>query len=172
MQMKQHPTGQALWPIVLFLVGVCVPAAKAQEVRIKLINGKNGRIVANECLNVCVGKTVNAPSVPVDKDGVVLIHLTDDDTKVKLQQSESACGGHGVVNPVFKYADTININSNGISCDLRGSTQWRILKFQTRDVLQAGVVTGNVCGKVRVSPRPGELILFVRPETFWEQLKR
>jgi hypothetical protein len=33
-------------------------------------------------------------------------------------------------------------------------------------------LTDNDCGKATASPKPGELIIFVRPLTWWEKLKQ
>jgi hypothetical protein len=39
-------------------------------------------------------------------------------------------------------------------------------------ILNSGVTTSNTCGKVRIKAIPGELLLFVRPPTFWEAMRR
>jgi hypothetical protein len=39
-------------------------------------------------------------------------------------------------------------------------------------VLQQGIATPNTCGKATASPEPGDLIIFVRPLTWWEKLKQ
>jgi hypothetical protein len=44
--------------------------------------------------------------------------------------------------------------------------------FSTEEILQHGVATANTCGKATASPKPGEVILFVRPLTWWEKLKQ
>jgi hypothetical protein len=46
------------------------------------------------------------------------------------------------------------------------------MRFATKKILQSGVVTANVCGKVTASPEPGEAILFVRPLSWWKKLKQ
>lgn len=58
---------------------------------------------------------------------------------------------------------------------LRG-TQGRLLMASHTElfdggVLQHGVVTANYCGNTTASPQPGEIIIFVRPLTWWEKLK-
>ena len=37
--------------------------------------------------------------------------------------------------------------------------------FSTKKVLEEGIVTANTCGKATASPKPGELVIFVRPLT-------
>ena len=46
-----------------------------------------------------------------------------------------------------------------------------IRTFSTAEVLQHGVVTANTCGKATASPQPAEIIIFVRPLTWWEKFK-
>jgi hypothetical protein len=41
-----------------------------------------------------------------------------------------------------------------------------------KQVVQQGIVTANTCGKATASPKPGEVTIFVRPLTWWEQLKQ
>jgi hypothetical protein len=56
---------------------------------------------------------------------------------------------------------------------LKPDYSWLVIQtFSTRDVLQFGVVTENLCGKAKASPEPGELVIFVRPLTFWEKMKQ
>jgi len=46
------------------------------------------------------------------------------------------------------------------------------MKFSTKEVLEQGVVRANTCGNTTATPVPGEVIIFVRPLTFWEELKQ
>jgi hypothetical protein len=144
--------------LVILVMGLFAPAAKAQEIRIKVVDGQNGRIKTDECVNVWVGKnTVVAMAIHTDKDGVATLHLTDDDSKISIQQHDPACGDFGVTNPVVKYADTIGITSGVyLPCQASPPDSPR-LNFATKEVLESGVATGNVCGMVKASPKPGRL---------------
>jgi len=159
--------------LVILVMILFAPAVKAQDIRIKVVDGRNGRLKTDECVNVWVGKsTVIAMAIHTDKDGVAMLHLTDDESKISTQDHNPECGDFGVTNPVVKYADTIGITSGAyLPCQAHTPDSPR-LNFATREVLENGVATANVCGKVRLSPKPGEMIFFVRPLTFWERWKR
>ena len=147
---------------------------RAQDIRIKIVNGRNGRSIADTCLNIWVGtERVDALSIPTDKDGVAVLHLSDSDAKINTGNRWARCGAEGVINPVLKYADSIKVNAGYASCQPRTADySWLAVRvFSTKDVLQSGVVTPNVCGKVTASPKPVEVILFVRPLSWWEKLK-
>src|SRR5579862_7769741 len=78
----------------VLVTGLCVPAVKAQDIRIKVIDARKGRIVSDECVNVWVGKnTVGAILIPTDKDGVALLHLTYDDAKMRIPAKSATDSG-------------------------------------------------------------------------------
>jgi hypothetical protein len=159
---------------VIVLSGTFCMSLHAQTVRIKLVNGKNGNPMADKCVNVRVGtERKGVMAIPTDKDGVAWLHLTDKDAEVNIQNYRKGCGYFGVINPVVKYADSMRINAGFVLCQPHGSSySWlAFMTFSTQKVLQSGVVTPNVCGKAMASPEPGEVIIFVRPLTFWEKLK-
>ena len=43
-----------------------------------------------------------------------------------------------------------------------------IMAFPTQKVLEQGIATANTCGNATAPPRPGEVIIFVRPLTWWK----
>jgi hypothetical protein len=101
------------WFYLLVVIRSSGTAAGAQDIRIKVVDGRNGKAITAECVNVWIGKTTIHPLlIPTDKDGVAALHLTNDDTATNIQQSGSACGGWGLVGPVMKSSDTIRITSS------------------------------------------------------------
>ena len=44
--------------------------------------------------------------------------------------------------------------------------------YLVSDILRSGVLAADTCGKLKMTPTPGELIFFVRPEHWWEGMKR
>jgi hypothetical protein len=164
---------RTLFFLIVIFAGSFGMAVRAQDIRIKVLDGRNGRPITNECVNVWVGKsTVASLLVPTNKDGIALLHLTDKDTETGVQNHGSACGSLGIIDPVVKYADTIGINSGYyVSCQAHPPDSPR-LSFSVKKVLQFGDSSANVCGKIEASPKPGELVFFVRPRTWWERMKR
>jgi hypothetical protein len=159
---------------VLFVLGSGGTALQAQTIRIKLVNGRTGRAMGGTCVNVWVGnERKSAMAIPTDKDGVASLRLTDKDAEINTQNQSKECGDFGVTNPVVKYASSIRVNAGYVSCQVRqpDHTWLAIQNFSAKEVLESGVVTANTCGKANASPTPGEIVLFVRPLSWWEKLK-
>jgi hypothetical protein len=151
----------------------------AQTVEVKLVNGRSGRPVADQCIGLWVGNRSKPSSGPLletqtERNGVTTVRLTNDDTKISTQNQRLACGLMGVINPVVKEGDTISIRAGYALCQPHTPDySWLVMTdFSTKELLQRGIVTTNTCGKSTASPKPGEVILFVRPLTWWEKLKR
>lgn len=159
---------------LLFIFCSYGTALHAQTIRIKLVNGRTGRSEAGTCVNVWVGnERKSALAIPTDNDGVASLRLTDKDAEIDTANQWKACGNFGVIKPVVKYASSIRINAGYVLCQVRqpDHTWLAIQSFPTNEVFQSGVVTANVCGKAKASPEPGEVVLFVRPLSWWEKLK-
>jgi hypothetical protein len=168
--------------VTFFLLLVCDSFAatlRAQTIEIKIVDGRNGRPMTQKCMYVWVGRRSASTSGPLlqtqtDDDGVVVLHFTQtEEPGINSQSQQLACGLLGVINPTIKYGDTISIQSGYVLCQPHTPDySWLATKeFSTKDVIQSGVVTANACGKATASPKPGEIILFVRPLTWWEKFK-
>ncbi len=160
---------------LMFVASFCEFKLSAQTIQIKLLNGKNGRPLAGKCVNVWVGnRRKEAMAVPTDQDGIAALKLTENDAETDTRHEWKACGLLGVINPVVKYSDEIKINTSEVSCEPHTADfSWLAIKaFPTKEVLQSGIVTANTCGKTTASPEPGQIILFVRPLSFWEKMKQ
>lgn len=159
----------------LLITGSWGTTLHAQGIGIRLVNGKNGRPIAGTCVNVWVGnKREDAMAIPTDKDGVASLRLTDKDGEVDIHNRWKDCGDFwGGINPVVKYDDSLRINAGYVLCHVRKPDySWlAITNFSTKEVLEHGIATANTCGKVTASPKPGEVIIFVRPLTWWEKMK-
>jgi len=158
---------------VIVLSGTFCMRLHAQTVRVKLVNGKNGRPMAHKCMGIAISTFGRTMGVRTDNNGVAWLRLTNSDTEVNTQTRWNGCDDWPVVNPVVKYSDSIGVNAGYVLCQAHGANySWlTVMTFSTQKVLQSGVVTPNVCGKATASPEPGEVIIFVRPLTFWEKLK-
>ena len=112
-------------------------------------------------------------AIPTDNDGVARLYLTDKDTEVNTQHYLKSCGDFAVANPIVKYADSVRINAGYALCQPHASDySWlAIMEFSTKRILEQGMVTVNTCGKSKVTPEPGSVVIFVRPLTWWEELK-
>lgn len=162
----------------LFTVFLILPSmsVSAQTIEIKLVDGRSGHpMVGNSSyVNVWVGgERKEAIAIPTDKKGVAGLQLTMNPSEVNIPKSKNK-GSIVVDHPVVKYEDSFRINAPYVLCGPGGGNHsWLELKnFSTKEVLDHGLASGNTCGKVTVSPGPGQVILFVRPLTFWEKLKQ
>lgn len=151
------------------------PFLSAQTIEFKLIDGRNGHPIVNTCVNVWVGGAQkDALAIPTDKNGVARLRLTDVDAEVNTHDRWKDCGEFGVINPVVKYEDSVSVNAGYVLCQQRPADySWLAVKnIQTKQLLGQGIVTANTCGKLTASPTPREMIIYVRPLSFWEKLKQ
>jgi hypothetical protein len=159
---------------IALVLALSASALSAQTIRIKLVDGRNGRPKARSHVNVWIGKERKSTIViPTDKDGVASLVLTEREDEVnvpRVQGDESLV----LTNPVVKYDDDLRINVPFVLCQSGGPNySWLAFKhFSTKQVIQQGTVTPNTCGKATASPEPGDLIVFVRPLTWWEKMKQ
>lgn len=148
----------------------------AQTLEIKLVDGRNGRPIvgASSHVNVWVGgERKEAIAIPVDGKGVARLKLTLNPSEVNIPTGKNN-GSVVVDHPVLKYDESFRINAPYVLCEPgEGGYSWLELKdFSTKQVLDHGYASVNTCGKVIVPPQPGQVVLFVRPLTFWEKLKQ
>lgn len=167
---------RALAVLFIFLVlGASAKTLSAQAIKIKVVNGKTGRPITNGCVNTWAGtERKEAMVIPLDKDGIAWLYLTDKDSEVNTQNRAPNCGDFGVIHPVVKKSDTLRIVAGYVVCQSHAADySWlATMEFSTKQIIQQGIVTGNTCGKATASPNPGEWVIFVRPLTWWEQLKQ
>ena len=166
------------WLNLLVTVLLVMPAMSlaAQTLEIKLVDGRNGRpmVGTSAYVNVWVGgERKEAISIPTDEKGVARLQLTLNPSEVNIPNSKNN-GSIIVDHPVVKYDESFRINAPYVLCGPRGGGySWLELKnFSTKEVLDQGYVSANTCGKATVSPQPGQVVLFVRPLTFWEKMKQ
>lgn len=109
-------------------------------------NGKNGRPVAGDLLNVWVGGGSPSPTlIKTGRDGVARITAR---LGVRVRYLSS------------KYLDC-----------RKGASPPESVSYSVARIAHAGVVTENACGSARADPEPGKIITFVRPFTIWERFR-
>lgn len=166
------------WLNLLVTVLLTMPAMSlaAQTLEIKLVDGRNGHpmVGTSAYVNVWVGgERKEAIAIPTDNNGAARLQLTLNRNEVNIPDSI----GHGTIvkkHPVVKYDESFRINAPYVLCGAGEANQsWLELKnFSTKEVLDHGYASGNACGKVTATPQPGQIVLFVRPLTFWEKMKQ
>ena len=153
---------------------LATPKPKAETIKIRLVDGRSGRPMAGKAsyVNVWVGtERKDAIVIPTDVNGIASLNLTFNTAEINIPPDDS--GPAVVANPVVKYDESFSINVPYVLCQSHGGNySWlKIMQLSTSRVLQEGIASANTCGKSRVDAKPGEVIIFVRPLTWWEALK-
>jgi hypothetical protein len=148
----------------------------AQTIEIKLVDGRNGRpmVGASSHVNVWVGGEPKVTIViPTHEKGIARLQLTMNPSEVNIPNSKNS-GSIVIDHPVAKYEESFRINAPYVLCEPGGGHySWLELKnFSAKEVLDHGYASANTCRKVTASPQPGQVVLFVRPLTFWEKMKQ
>jgi hypothetical protein len=130
------------------LIAPCVSHAQTAEIHIRIVNGKTGRPIKTETLRVWTTRNhVDADLWPTDANGAILLKV-DSAAQIALDE---------------------NLNA---SCrTLPANQQSFQLLYSVAEILNKGISTDNTCGTIRVTAKPGELILFERPFTLMEKVK-
>ncbi|MGA7524506.1 MAG: hypothetical protein WBW84_18790 [Acidobacteriaceae bacterium] len=148
----------------------------AQIVEIKLVDGRSGRPIVGEAsyVDAWVGtERKEAIAIPTDADGVARLRLTNDPGQVNIPNPTRDNGSIVVKDPIVKYDDTMAIQVPYALCMRGGSNySWLAVQhFSTRELLEHGYVSLNTCGKATALQKPGEVVLFLRPLSWWERFK-
>lgn len=150
---------------------------QAQEVRIRVLNGRNGKPIRNECLNVWTGISHGAHMVAVtNQDGVAILHIVG-----AVVETNNGCAGwpaqisggpeiDGIMVSADRYV-ACQENSKPIPGQPPTDPLQTMPFYPIRSILQFGVSSSNECGKIREKAKPGELIFFVKPRGFWGSLR-
>lgn len=179
----KEPTTSSNQPIgiITFIISLLLlitgASVSAQTLEIKLVDGRNGRpmVGASSYVNVWVGtERKEAIAIPTDGNGVARLQLTLDTGEANIPNHPNDIGSIVVANPVVEYNESFQVNVPYALCGSGGSNHSWLLSqhFSTKQVLEHGYVSPNTCGKNTASPKPQQVILFVRPLTWWEKLKQ
>ena len=164
---------------LLILASACVSTASAQEIHIRVVNGRNGKAITNECLNISFGKWRGAELLaPTNRDGIVVLHIRGRQVTADAD-SAYACNRQAILGPrVFDDLKSISVMGDiYVACQEYGKAvpgqppSDRIPTYLIAKILESGVTAANTCGKFRAEAGKGELLLFARPMSFWEKMK-
>ena len=122
------------------------PMLCAEDVTItlRLVNGRNGKPITDENLNVFLNGSGFAESYRADKNGT--IRLTVDH------------------NATVSFASNIDVTCHPYTPNERQQRLYRV-----SEILDHGISDENSCSrKIRVEARAGEFVFFERPRSLWE----
>ena len=141
------------WRLLMTLslaLGFSALALQAQVIRVKVVDGKNGKPVAN--LDIMFNTEIPAwspYSLFTDRNGEVAVKVGSFTKMV-------------VFTPSMKYRPCLKPTIKGHAPSTPA--------YSVADILSKGISMENSCSKRRIDAVPGELLYFVRPWTFWETL--
>jgi hypothetical protein len=157
--------------------------AWAQDIQIRVVNARNGKPITHECLNISLGKWHGAELLAqTNSDGTVVLHVKGGQVTVVVS-SPKACNTQAIVGPKPFTDDKRSISVVGgiyVVCQEYGNhvsgqpppvNVDLIPTYAVTKILESGVAAANTCGRFRAEAKPGELVLFVRPMSFWERMK-
>jgi len=123
--------------------------AKSETLRVQILNGRTGKPVANEHVNLFRNGDFAAPSGDHNNPGFT----TDADGVLAVSQ----------------IAPETHLFT--VAVDWHRPCAKNYLPFSVQEIVSKGVVSENNCKpKLERSAVPGTLILFVRDETFFEKM--
>jgi hypothetical protein len=121
--------------------------ATTRTVTVRLLNGKNGKPIKNENPNIWIGDAARPSNRYTNSRGEIVVSVTD----TRSQELR--------VLPDW-YSD----------CRFKDDSEAGMqVKYSLEEIMTTGVVSENLCGKHRIGPTPGVLVLYVRPRTFMEK---
>jgi len=186
-QMFRRKTYAALmsaWGFLVCVVAFFLPSLlEAQEIRIRVLNARNGTAVTDECVNISLGSWHGGDLIaPTNKEGLVVLHFEGGQVRADAASSDT-CNGLAVLGPkpVPAGVDTLAITSDKyVDCQ-----EWakvvpgeapkdalnRAPSYSLKKLVESGAAAGNRCGKFRAEAKPGELIFYVRPRSFLEKMR-
>ena len=125
------------------------PAQKPRTITMKIVNGKSGKPVKGELVNLFLGSGKDARrSYPrADSNGEITITIGDNE-KGPLR---------------YMPGDSRDCRYEKLSI------QGGHLEMAIDEILSKGIVTENFCGKAHADPAPGIVVVFVRAYTLAER---
>ena len=133
-------------------------AQTGQRIVVKLVDGRNGRTLKNQSVAIWLAeKAIGMPNQTVltNNEGIAAF-------PVPPQQTSFVIGGESLVDC------RMHMRHGKVAMDESNTYKAEVYVFA--DVLAHGAVGANTCGKATTQPIPGQLVLFVRPPHWWEQV--
>jgi hypothetical protein len=134
------------------LCAPCIAKAQAVIVHVRVVNGKKDGPFKTwlNVYKVVDGKTQNWKELSTDSSGVIAVEMDLNDLLLVIPGNS------------YDYRKEKSGSPSPLSF---GPT------YSVKKIMTDGITETNNCGKVSVSAKPGELVIFERPLTFWEAMK-
>lgn len=120
------------------------PTAEDVTVNVRLINGKNGKPITDEKLDVWVNDAKDSQLFRPDGNGLIRLRV--------------------VSNDALSFAGNIEVTCHPYSRDEHAQRT-----FSVNQILAHGISDENLCSKkIRFEAKPGEFVFYEPPRTFLE----
>src|SRR6266566_6134459 len=118
---KMHaiPFRQALWRTLFVTVLASLHGLPlcAQDVHIRVLDGRNGQPITNVCLNVSIGTWHGADLLaPTNKDGLIVLHVSAGTVTAEVPPEARCVGGFPTRATLPEGVDNITPASGGNDC--------------------------------------------------------
>ncbi len=130
--------------LVSFLA-VTALSLRAEVIRIHVLDGRNGKAITNEQVQVWVDEAKGALSLATGADGTATLR---------------ALPGSSIRIATDLYYDCRPFKKNAPRPT-----------YSVNEILKSGLTAQNGCGKFKAEAKPGELLFFVRPVHWWEGMR-
>jgi hypothetical protein len=136
--------------------------ATAQQITVKLVDGRNGRALRNQIVAIWLAEKpvgVPAQTMLTNAEGIAFF-------PVPAPPASFVIAGESLVD----CRDRLTYTGNAKRYEAEKDTVKKEEVYRFADVLSHGIVTANRCGKAVAQPLAGQLLLFARPPPWWEKV--
>jgi hypothetical protein len=129
-----------------FLLVVAAGSLGAETIHVRVLDGRNGRTIPKEKVQVWINDSKGALNLALGTDGIAEL---------------DAPAGSSI-----RIASNLYVDCRPFEKAAARPT------YSVDEIKKSGLATQNTCGKVKVGASRGELIFFVRPLHWWEAMRR
>lgn len=160
--------------VTLALLGATT-RARGQEIRVKFLDGRTGRPVTYEGAQLSVEGYKNGfLSAPANnKHGIARFFYTGRSIRaIWPPKTKLRYPWMGELPAPLPW----DVEKISVGPTVAAGVCWKMgfpphdPSYPLNEILQHGAVSENRCGKARAKAKPGELILFIKPLSFWRRL--
>lgn len=157
----------AVGAVVLVLLGAST-GAHGQVIRVKFLDGRTGRPVTYEGAELWVGTPTRSLVAPAhNAQGTAKFIVIGHTIKAVWPRNSKVHQELAVQPGLARIAAGPEVDAG--TCGRMGFPPygpWYLIS----EILRRGAVSENHCGTATAKPKPGELILFIKPLSFWRRL--
>ena len=133
----------------LLLTSMMQAQVQVAPIRIRVLNGRNEK--------------------PVRRANLIVTEMPAQPYYTPLEQTTDATGRSSLLVQGNIELHTLVLRHPTCRRVSKADRKKQLVGYSTQQILTQGIVSENGCSKRTLKPTPGELILFVRPQHWWER---